>query len=87
MAAPRNAPQPLSPLAPYSFLMPVVDLRVAMSCGGCEAAVRRVLEGTAGVEKVVVDLAYQKVSVTTAALTPEQVLAAARGSGKEAALW
>ena len=64
-----------------------IDLRVAMACAGCEGAVRRVLEATPGVEKVAIDLAAQKVSVATTSLTADDVLAAARKSGKQADLW
>ena len=66
--------------------MPIIDMRVAMACGGCEAAVKRALEATPGVASVVVDLAAQKVSVTTD-LTPDAVLQAARKTGKAADLW
>lgn len=67
--------------------MPTIDLRVAMACGGCEAAVKRALEATPGIASVAVDLAAQKVSVTTDTLTPDAVLQAARKTGKAADLW
>ena len=60
-----------------------------MACSGCEAAVKRVLEATPGVSSVSVDLAAQRVrvGVGAAALTPQEVVAAAAKSGKKAELW
>lgn len=58
-----------------------------MACAGCEGAVRRVLEATPGVLSVATDLAAQKVSVVADGLSADAVLAAARGSGKQADLW
>ena len=57
-----------------------------MACAGCEGAVRRVLEATPGVLSVATDLAAQKVTVISD-LSADAVLAAARGSGKQADLW
>ena len=85
-----NAPTTTAtPAAPTTTTPPptVVDLRVDMACSGCEAAVKRVLEATPGVSSVSVDLAAQRVRVGVAALTPEEVLAAAAKSGKKAELW
>lgn len=39
------------------------EFKVAMTCGGCEKAVRAVLSKTPGVESVTVDLPAQKVCV------------------------
>lgn len=47
---------------------------------------RRVLEATPGVLSVATDLAAQKVTVISD-LSADAVLAAARGSGKQADLW
>ncbi|KAK9812871.1 hypothetical protein WJX72_005031 [[Myrmecia] bisecta] len=61
--------------------MPEVALKVAMSCGGCEAAVRRVLGKLEGVESVNVDMQQQKVVVTGTA-SPEAVLQTVAKTGK-----
>ncbi|KAK9812872.1 hypothetical protein WJX72_005031 [[Myrmecia] bisecta] len=63
--------------------MPEVALKVAMSCGGCEAAVRRVLGKLEGVESVNVDMQQQKVVVTGTA-SPEAVLQTVAKTGKVA---
>lgn len=91
-----NNTQDNAPTTTSTTAAAFVDLRVDMACSGCEAAVKRVLEATPGVSSVAVDLAAQRVRVGVAgtgagagaaALTPEEVLAAAAKSGKKAELW
>ena len=54
---------------------------VAMTCGGCEKAVRAVLSKTEGVEGVDVDLEAKRVAVTGTA-TKELLLARISKTGK-----
>jgi len=62
------------------------DLRVAMACGGCAAAVKKVLLATPGVTGVDVDLDAQKVTVQGSA-PASTLLSAVEKSGKAASLW
>ncbi|KAK9831367.1 hypothetical protein WJX81_006216 [Elliptochloris bilobata] len=63
-----------------------VTLKVAMMCGGCEGAVRRVLNNMPGVQKVDIDLPSQKV-VVTGDVTQDAVLQTVAKSGKKTELW
>ena len=56
-------------------------LKVAMACGGCAAAVTKVLLATQGVTEVRVDLDGQLVHVDGDA-SAEDLVAAVKGSGK-----
>jgi copper chaperone len=66
--------------------MPTTDLKVAMACGGCAAAVKKVLLATPGVTGVDVDLDAQKVSVQGDA-SADTIVAAVKASGKAVSLW
>jgi len=66
--------------------MPTSTLKVAMACGGCEAAVRRVLEATPGVTAVTIDLKEQKVQVTGDAAL-DTLLGVVNAAGKKAEAW
>jgi len=52
-----------------------------MTCGGCEKAVRAVLDKTKGVEKVDVDLTAQQVTVIGSA-SKESLIKAIKKTGK-----
>jgi len=64
-----------------------VDLRVAMSCGGCKSAVERVLGKKEGVQSFEVDLDAQKVSVVAVGLTEQEVCDAVAKTGKATSVW
>lgn len=66
--------------------MPTSTLKVAMACGGCEAAVRRVLEATPGVQAVAIDLKAQRVDVTGDAAL-DALLDVVNKAGKKAEAW
>jgi len=66
--------------------MPTVDLKVSMACGGCAAAVKKVLLNMPGVTGVEVDLDVQKVSVA-GDVPAADLLAAVQGAGKAAEMW
>jgi copper chaperone len=66
--------------------MPTVDFKVSMACGGCAAAVKKVLLNMPGVTGVEVDLDAQKVSVAGDAPAAD-LLAAVQGAGKAAEMW
>jgi copper chaperone len=55
---------------------------VEMTCGGCEKAVRGVLQKTSGVESVNIDMLTKQVTVTGTA-TKEQCLEAIKKTGKK----
>ncbi|KAI3985090.1 hypothetical protein MKX01_027176 [Papaver californicum] len=63
-----------------------VVLKVAMSCGGCSGAVKRVLDKTQGVESYNIDMEQQKVTVKTS-LAPDVVLQTVAKTGKKTAFW
>ncbi|KAI3884849.1 hypothetical protein C5167_003862 [Papaver somniferum] len=63
-----------------------VVLKVAMSCGGCSGAVKRVLDKTQGVESYDIDMEQQKVTVKTN-LAPDVVLQTVAKTGKKTAFW
>ncbi|KAK9817325.1 hypothetical protein WJX74_004421 [Apatococcus lobatus] len=63
-----------------------VALKVGMTCGGCEAAVRKVLGKLDGVQSVDVDLPSQKVLVK-GDVTPEAVVSQVSKTGKPTELW
>ncbi|KAI3963085.1 hypothetical protein MKW92_016346 [Papaver armeniacum] len=63
-----------------------VVLKVAMSCGGCSGAVKRVLDKTQGVESYDIDMEQQKVTVKTN-LAPDVVLQAVAKTGKKTSFW
>ncbi|KAI8108581.1 hypothetical protein M9434_006606 [Picochlorum sp. BPE23] len=68
--------------------MPVVELKVAMACGGCSGAVERVLNNTAGVKSVKTDLESQKVTVETDdGLSAEAVKDIVAKTGKATEFW
>lgn len=56
-----------------------------MSCGHCEAAVKRELSSLVGVEAVTVDLETKKVEVTGVALDDAAIRSAIEEAGYEAA--
>lgn len=66
--------------------MTEVVLRVAMTCEGCVAAVKRVLGKMEGVESFDVSLQEQKVTVK-GEVTPEAVLEKVSKTGKKTELW
>ena len=56
-----------------------------MTCGGCKAAVERVLSAQDGVERVSVDLAAGRALVTAGdAIAPQALVAAVEDAGYEA---
>ncbi len=55
-----------------------------MSCGHCEAAVKREVSSLAGVESVAVDLRTKNVEVTGAALDDAAIRSAIEEAGYEA---
>ena len=55
--------------------------RVGMTCGGCEKAVRAVLNSTKGVQSVDIDLPSQQVEVL-GTCSKEEVLSAIQKTGK-----
>ncbi|EPS63271.1 copper chaperone, partial [Genlisea aurea] len=63
-----------------------VELKVAMSCGGCAGAVKRVLGKLEGVESYDIDLEKQKVTVK-ASVPPETVLETVSKTGKATSFW
>ena len=56
-----------------------------MSCGHCQAAVQRELEGVSGVEAVRVDLDTKRVAVTGTGLSDDALRSAIEDAGYEAA--
>jgi len=66
--------------------MTTVELKVAMMCGGCEAAVRRVLDKLDGVESVDINRDTNKVTVT-GNVTPEKVFETVSKTGKATEYW
>ena len=64
-----------------------VDLRVAMTCGGCKSAVERVLGRKEGVQSFEVDMDAQKVSVVAVGLTAEEILDTVAKTGKATSVW
>lgn len=63
-----------------------VELKVAMTCGGCVGAVKRVLGKMQGVEMYDIDLKEQKVTVK-GNVKPEDVLATVSKTGKATTYW
>ena len=63
-----------------------VVLKVAMSCGGCSGAVKRVLDKMEGVESYDIDLKEQKVTVK-GNVQPDAVLQTVAKTGKKTAFW
>eukprot|EP00897_Mesotaenium_endlicherianum_P005505 jgi/Mesen1/4983/ME000248S04278 len=63
-----------------------VDLKVEMTCGGCSAAVKRVLDKMEGVESYNIDLEHKKVTVV-GNVTPQQVLEKVSKTGKATSFW
>eukprot|EP00884_Botryococcus_braunii_P019167 jgi/Botrbrau1/5934/Bobra.0366s0108.1 len=63
-----------------------VTLKVEMACGGCEGAVKRVLQNMPGVESVDISLKDQKV-IVKGDVTPAAVLAQVAKSGKKSEFW
>ncbi|KAK9806575.1 hypothetical protein WJX73_003808 [Symbiochloris irregularis] len=61
-------------------------LKVAMACGGCEGAVKRILSKQEGVQDFKIDLAAQKVTVKSS-LSPQQLVDIVSKSGKKTELW
>ncbi|XP_047076972.1 copper transport protein ATX1-like [Lolium rigidum] len=63
-----------------------VELKVAMSCGGCSGAVKRVLTKMQGVETFDIDMEQQKVTVK-GNVTPEDVFQTVSKTGKKTSFW
>ncbi|XP_048550437.1 copper transport protein ATX1, partial [Triticum urartu] len=63
-----------------------VVLKVAMSCGGCSGAVKRVLTKMEGVESFDIDMEQQKVTVK-GNVKPEDVFQTVSKTGKKTAFW
>ncbi|XP_076902147.1 copper transport protein ATX1-like [Bidens hawaiensis] len=63
-----------------------VVLKVAMSCGGCAGAVKRVLSTMEGVETFDIDLEQKKVTVK-GNIEPNAVLQTVSKTGKKAEFW
>ncbi|KAF9316313.1 Cytosolic copper metallochaperone [Podila horticola] len=57
---------------------------VTMTCSGCSGAVTRVLTKLQGVDSFDVSLETQKVTVESATLSKEEILAVIRKTGKAA---
>ncbi|KAL6634234.1 hypothetical protein ACP70R_026905 [Stipagrostis hirtigluma subsp. patula] len=64
----------------------VVVLSVAMSCGGCSGAVKRVLSKMPGVESFDIDMKEQKVTVR-GNVKPEDVFQTVSKTGKKTSFW
>ncbi|CAI5466940.1 unnamed protein product [Closterium sp. Yama58-4] len=63
-----------------------VHLKVAMPCGGCSAAVKRVLEKMEGVKSFDISLENQKVTVV-GDVTPQEVFDKVAKTGKATSWW
>nr|XP_043612680.1 copper transport protein ATX1 [Erigeron canadensis] len=63
-----------------------VVLKVAMSCGGCSGAVKRVLGKMEGVESFDIDMEQQKVTVK-GNVQPNAVLETVSKTGKKTEFW
>ncbi|XP_076946769.1 uncharacterized protein LOC143618431 [Bidens hawaiensis] len=63
-----------------------VVLKVAMSCGGCAGAVKRVLTNMEGVETFDIDLEQKKVTVK-GNIEPDAVLQTISKTGKKTEFW
>ncbi|KAL6634235.1 hypothetical protein ACP70R_026906 [Stipagrostis hirtigluma subsp. patula] len=63
-----------------------VVLKVAMSCGGCSGAVKRVLSKMEGVESFDIDMKEQKVTVK-GNVKPEDVFETVSKTGKKTSFW
>ncbi|KAF2899516.1 hypothetical protein ILUMI_06651 [Ignelater luminosus] len=59
------------------------EFQVEMTCDGCCGAVQRVLGKCNGVEKVDINLADQRVRVTTSTLSAEEILQVIQKTGKQ----
>ena len=69
-----------------STMSQTVVLKVAMSCGGCSGAVKRVLGKMEGVESFDIDMEQQKVTVK-GNVEPEAVLQTVAKTGKKTEFW
>ncbi|GJP30087.1 hypothetical protein CLOM_g22301 [Closterium sp. NIES-68] len=63
-----------------------VHLKVAMPCGGCSAAVKRVLEKMEGVQSFDISLEKQKVTVV-GDVKPQDVFDKVAKTGKATSWW
>lgn len=68
------------------FPVQEVVLKVAMMCGGCEGAVRRVLTKMEGVQDVNIDLPSNKV-VVKGDVQPQDVFETVAKTGKKTEFW
>ncbi|KAK1409688.1 hypothetical protein QVD17_36217 [Tagetes erecta] len=69
-----------------STMSQTVVLKVAMSCGGCAGAVKRVLTNMEGVETFDIDLEQKKVTVK-GNIEPDAVLQIVSKTGKKTEFW